>query len=284
VLLHPKQPEAAVAGARQEKTMRTQGIRFSNGPKIHAFEISGVPYPVNAQVVVQSKRGQEIGLVRTESDPPSSSGAPVGHIKRLATEEDLKRWDELKTEAEDIKWFLRSRARERRLPLKVVAAEFTLDGKGLTISYSSEQRIDFRGLTSDLEARCEAAVTFHAVGARDQARIIGTLGVCGQENCSSLHLQDFAPVTIRMSRDQQLPLNPEKISGPCGRLLCCLQYEHDMYKELLAGLPRKGAKVCSTEGGSCGKVAKLNPLKGTVEVRTEEGQWFEARPEELRPA
>ncbi|HWG84751.1 MAG TPA: stage 0 sporulation family protein [Deinococcales bacterium] len=262
--------------------MRTQGIRFSNGPKIHPFEISAGAFPVNAQVVVQSRRGLEIGTVR--SDAASGDTVPAGHIKRTATPEDLARWEELKREADDLKWFLRNRARERGLQVKVVAVEFTLDGTSVTISYSSEGRVELRGLTTDLAARTPALATFHAVGARDQARILGTLGSCGQENCSSLHLQDFAPVTIRMSRDQQLPLNPEKISGPCGRLLCCLQYEHDMYKELLAGLPRKGAKVCSTEGGACGKVAKLNPLKGTVEVRTEEGQWFEARPEELRPA
>ena len=154
--------------------------------------------------------------------------------------------------------------------------EFTLDAQNVTVSYSSEEKIELRGLLQELTSRTTAHVQFSAVGARDQARILGVLGVCGSENCSSHHLQEFTPVTIRMSRDQQLPLNPEKISGPCGRLLCCLQYEHEMYQELLRDLPKKGAKVCSSDDESqCGKVMKLNPLKQTVEVKSDEGQWFE---------
>jgi cell fate regulator YaaT (PSP1 superfamily) len=263
--------------------MRTQGIRFENGPKIYQFEVSGEGYPVDTRVVVRSRRGLEVVTVRegrVRHDP-----APIGPVLREATPEDLQTWQDLLRRAEEHKWFLRARARERGLDLKIVAVEYTLDADSVTVSYSSENRVDLRGLIHDLSGHTSSHIHFHAVGARDQARILGTLGVCGSENCSSHHLQDFAPVTIRMSRDQQLPLNPEKISGPCGRLLCCLQYEHEMYKELLASLPRKGARVCSTsDGAACGKVAKLNPLKGTVEVRTDEGAWFEARPDELRPA
>lgn len=262
--------------------MRTQGIRFENGPKIHTFEIQAGAFPINTQVVVQSKRGLEVGIVRT--DAQRTETAPDGFVRRTATPDDVSLWADRKREAEELKWFLRQRARERRADVKIVTLEFSLDGIGLTVSYSTEGRLDPRLLTQDLAARTPATITWHPVGARDQARILGALGMCGRENCSSLHLQEFAPVTIRMSRDQQLPLNPEKISGPCGRLLCCLQYEHDLYKELLAGLPRKGAKVCSTETGVCGKVAKLNPLKQTVDVRTEEGQWFEAAPSALKPA
>ncbi len=264
--------------------MRTQGIRFDNGPKLHPFDVSTQAFALETRVVVQSRRGLEIGTVRSTFDN-APKGSSAGSVVRIATPEDLERSNELEAEANDLKWFLRSRVRDRKLNLKIVTAEFTLDGANITVSYSSEERIELRPLIHELSLRTTAQIHFHPVGARDQARILGVLGVCGTENCSSHHLQDFAPVTIKMSRDQQLPLNPEKISGPCGRLLCCLQYEHDMYKELLAELPRKGAKVCSTdEGGLCGKVAKLNPLKGTVDVRTEEGQWFEAKPDDLRPA
>jgi cell fate regulator YaaT (PSP1 superfamily) len=264
--------------------MRTQGIRFDNGPKLHPFDVREQAFALETRVVVQSRRGLEIGTVRSSFDN-APRGASAGTVLRVATPEDLERAAELEAEANDLKWFLRSRVRDRKLNLKIVTLEFTLDASSITISYSSEERVELRPLVHELATHTTAQIHFHPVGARDQARILGVLGVCGTENCSSHHLQDFAPVTIKMSRDQQLPLNPEKISGPCGRLLCCLQYEHDMYKELLAALPRKGAKVCSTdEGAMCGKVAKLNPLKGTVEVRTEEGQWFEARPDELRPA
>jgi cell fate regulator YaaT (PSP1 superfamily) len=261
--------------------MTTQGIRFDNGPKLYAFENPLLEISVDARVVVQSRRGLEVATVRTKDNSPQAVTA--GRIERIATPEDLAEHAKLEVEANDLKWFLRAKARERRLNVKIILVEITLDGTNLTVSYSSEERIELRGLVQDLNTKTSAQIHFHAVGARDQARIMGVLGVCGTENCSSHHLQEFTPVTIRMSRDQQLPLNPEKISGPCGRLLCCLQYEHDMYIELLKDLPRKGAKVCSHNDSSLvGKVVKLNPLKGTVDVRTDEGQYFEARGEELK--
>ncbi len=260
--------------------MPTQAIRFDNGPKLQAFTLRGDTMPIDSQVVVRSKRGLEIGTVRGQ---PNTNQTPQGEILHLANPDELLRWEKLQTEANDLKWFLRAKAREHGIKTKIISLEFTLDGASVMVNYSSEERIELRTLVTDLGSRTRAQIHFHAVGARDQARILGTLGVCGEENCSSLHLQDFAPVTIRMSRDQQLPLNPEKISGPCGRLLCCLQFEHEMYKELLAELPRKGAKVCSIHDESqCGKVSKVNPLKGTVEVRNEEGQSFEAKAADLK--
>jgi cell fate regulator YaaT (PSP1 superfamily) len=253
--------------------MRTQAIRFDNGPKLYAMKTE-TEYALNARVVVNSRRGPELATVRDHIRHGKDNVG--GEIVRVATADDLEQWARLEAEANDLKWFLRSRARALNLKAKIVTAEFTLDGAGLTVSYSSEEKVELRALMQDLVARTGAHVQFSAVGARDQARILGVLGVCGTENCSSHHLQEFTPVTIRMSRDQQLPLNPEKISGPCGRLLCCLQYEHEMYQELLRDLPRKGAKVCSTEDeAQCGKVMKLNPLKQTVEVKSDEGQWFE---------
>ncbi len=258
--------------------MRTQGIRFENGPKLHPFVITDEPFIINSKVVVQSPRGLEIGIVRSAERPSEES---YGEVVRLANPDDLHIWDELGKRAHELKWFLRARARERGMGAKIVAVEFILNGNEVHISLSGE-RLDLRRLAQDIASQTKAKPHFHTVSTREQARIFGTLGVCGEENCSSLHLQDFLPVTIRMSRDQQLPLNPEKISGPCGRLLCCLQYEHELYKELLAELPRKGARVCSTEG-TCGKVIKLNPLKGTVEVLSDEGQSFEARADQLHP-
>jgi cell fate regulator YaaT (PSP1 superfamily) len=263
--------------------MAVFGIRFSNGPRHHPFDWRGTPaLATDSWVVVQSRRGLEIGQVRAQ--PGQVVGQPVGAVLRQASEGDLARWAELGEQAEELKWLLRARARERGMNLKIVGLEFTLDGAHITLSYSSDERVDLRTLAQDLAGHSKAQVHFHGIGPRDQARMLGTLGACGSENCSSHHLQDFTPVTIRMTRDQQLPLNPEKISGPCGRLLCCLQYEHDMYQEILAELPRKGSKVCSTVSGACGRVSRVLPMKGMVEVQTEEGQWFEAKASELRPA
>lgn len=248
--------------------MVIQPVRFEHGPKLQEM-LAERGYPLGAAVVVQSKRGEEMATVRGAARP--QDGGRYGLILREATPADQAQRDELSAEAEDLKWFLRARARDRRLPVKVVAAEYTLDGQLLTVSYSAEQRVELRDLIADVRARTRARINLVAVGPREQAQVLGALGACGRENCSSTFLQDFAPVSIRMARDQQLPLNPEKLSGPCGRLLCCLHYEHAQYLELLADLPRKNARVCHTETGACGKVVKLNPLRGTVDVMADEG-------------
>ena len=238
-------------------------------------------HPVGTRVVVQGKRGPEVATVRGEAGAPQRNER-YGSVLRAAGPEDLARWEELHQLGEDLKWMLRARARERGLPVKLVALEFTLDESLVTVSYSAEERIELGSLVSDLRAHTRARVNFAAIGPREQAQMIGTLGACGRENCSSSYLQDFAPVSIRMARDQQLPLNPEKLSGPCGRLLCCLQYEHEQYLELLRDLPRKNARMCHDATGACGKVAKLHPLAGTVDLQTDSGMAFGLPASELR--
>lgn len=244
-------------------------VRFERSPRLHAM-LSEEPHAFGARVVVQGKRGPEIATVRGEAQSPEPQ-ARYGAVLRGASAGDLARWDELHRQGEDLKWLLRARARERGLPVKIVAVEFTLDESLVTVSYSAEDRIELGSLIGELRGQTRARVNFAAVGPREQAQMIGTLGACGRENCSSTHLQDFAPVSIRMARDQQLPLNPEKLSGPCGRLLCCLQFEHTQYLDLLAELPRKNARVCHEGSGACGKVTKLHPLAGTVDVQTDQG-------------
>lgn len=245
--------------------------------------LSQEAHEVGTKVVVQGKRGPEVAVVR---------GAPgemqpherYGSVLRAATPEDLQHWEDLHRQGEDLKWLLRAKAREKRLPVKLVAVEFTLDESLVTVSYSADERIELTSLIGELRAQTRARVNFAAVGPREQAQMLGTLGACGRENCSSTHLQEFAPVSIRMARDQQLPLNPEKLSGPCGRLLCCLQFEHTQYLELLKDLPRKNARVCHDGSGACGKVTKLNPLAGTVDVATEQGMMIGVPARELRRA
>ena len=254
------------------------GVRFDNGPKIHYLEVPSQAPEVGARCVVSTRRGLELGLVRTTV---RDHAHPSGHFVRTAAADDLERAKQVKEKAEELKWLLKARARERKLPLKIVQLEFTLDESLLLITYSTEQQLSLRALVQELTPLTKARLEFENVGPRDQARIIGTLGVCGSGSCSSTWLQSFSVASIRMARDQQLPLNPEKISGPCGRLMCCLQYEHDMYRELLAELPKKGSKACHTETGACGRVIKLNVLRGTVEVAYDEGGYEELPPEKL---
>lgn len=244
------------------------GVRFDNGPKLHYMEAPPTAPALGTRCVVTTRRGLEVGRVRTAVREVDS---PHGHYVRDAQPDDIERYEELKAKAESLKWLLRARARQVGADMKIVALEFTIDESLLVVSYSSDAQPQLRVLAQELVGHTDARIEFVNVGPRDQARMLGTLGVCGDGSCSSTWLQSFNAVSIRMARDQQLPLNPEKISGPCGRLMCCLQYEHDMYRELLKGMPKKGSRGCHDGTGTCGRVVKLNALRGTVELRTNEG-------------
>lgn len=244
------------------------GVRFDNGPKLHYMEAPPQVPPVGTRCVVSTKRGLEVGLVRTKL---CDSARPAGHYVREALQDDIAGYEALRDKAEELKWLLRARARERSANMKIVALEFTLDESLLTVSYSAEQPVPLRVLAQELIAHTSARIEFNNVGPRDQARMMGALGACGTGTCSSTWLQSFSAVSIRMARDQQLPLNPEKISGPCGRLMCCLQYEHDMYRELLKAMPKRGTRACHSASGSCDKIVKLHPLKSSVEILVDEG-------------
>jgi len=246
--------------------MECVGVRFTHGPKIYDYRFSNQAPPLDSWVVVKTARGLELAKVRTGP----RMGRAEGEILRLATPADLEQYSRLKQRAEEVFWWLKARLRREGVRAKLIGCNFTLDGNHISVQYAAEERIDLRRWVSELNKLARARVEFVALGPRDQTAHLGTLGACGMESCCSKWLQDFTQVSIKMARDQQLPLSPEKISGPCGRLLCCLQYEHEQYQELLAELPRKNSKVCSLKG-ICGKVAKLNPLAGTVELVTEEG-------------
>jgi cell fate regulator YaaT (PSP1 superfamily) len=243
------------------------GVKFENGPKIHYLEVPGeVPAP-GTRCVVSTRRGLELALVRTGV---TEKARPSGQVLRTASQADLEQFRLLGERAEDLKWLLRARARQNGMDIKIISLEFTIDESLLVVSYTAEEAPSLRLLAQELARHTAARVEFSNIGPREQARILGTLGSCGSGNCSSTWMQSFASVSIRMARDQQLPLNPEKISGPCGRLMCCLQFEHEMYRELLRDMPKKGVKACHSSG-ACGRIVKVNPLKGTVELKTEQG-------------
>jgi cell fate regulator YaaT (PSP1 superfamily) len=253
----------------------TVGVRFRT-PVLRYFRFQGEPPPLEAYVVVRTSRGLEVGKVRT----PPKREKEAGEVVRLATKEDLDRAVRLRARGEEALFYLKARLKEEGVAAKVLGCDFTLDGRHLTVRYAAEERVNLRRFTRELQERFQARVEFLAEGPREEAQYLGALGACGMESCCSTWLQGFAQVSIKLARDQQLPLSPEKISGPCGRLLCCLAYEHPVYQELLAELPRKNARVC-TKAGVCGKVQKVNPLKGTVELLLEDGKGLEVAKEEL---
>lgn len=244
------------------------GVRFENGPKLHYVEMPVDPPPLNSSCVVSTRRGLELGTVRTLV---RDHAHPNGYFVRTALPDDLSSYEALKTRAEQLKWLLKARVRETKHNAKIISLDFNLDESLLLVNYTSESQLPLRTLAQELKSHTSAKIEFINVGPRDQARILGALGKCGTGTCSSTWLQSFNAVGIRMARDQQLPLNPEKISGPCGRLMCCLQYEHGMYEKLLKGLPRKGSRACHSESGSCGRVVKVHPLKQTAELSLDDG-------------
>ena len=233
--------------------------------------------PPEGQVVVRAAgRGLQLGVVRGKPRENRSAGSFV----RLASAADLQRNRDQEARADEIAWWLRAQLRQNQLAARVSRCAFTLDGERLYVFYSAEERIDLKPFLSSLTEKSGTRVEFVALGPRESAASTGTLGACGMESCCSSWLSDFAPVGIRMARDQQLPLNPEKISGPCGRLLCCLAYEHPVYKELLSELPAAKSRVC-TKAGICGKIVKLEPLTGTVEILSDAGGVVRAAKEDL---
>jgi cell fate regulator YaaT (PSP1 superfamily) len=254
------------------------GIKFENGPKIHYMESPPEAPLLDSFWLVSSRRGVEFGRVRTA---PKNHSEPSGRVIRAAQIEDIEHQRQLAAKADDLKWLVRARARQNGVAAKIVSLEFTFDEKVLVVSYTSERQVPLRVLARLLKEHTLARIEFQNIGPRDQARILGTLGACGDGNCSSKWLQSFHTVGIRMARDQQLPLNPDKITGPCGRLKCCLQYEHEHYKVLLKGMPKKGGRACHKETGVCGRIVALNPLHGTVGMRRDEGGTVEYRAEEV---
>ncbi len=256
-------------------------VRLFHGrePKLYPMRLKGEPPPVSSQVVVRTPRGLELGEVRSD---PREEAKSSGELVRVADERDLERVRQFREKEVSLKWWLKARLREKLPQVKILGCNYTLDGGHVVVYYAAEQRVNLGGVVREIARHAGARVEFVAKGPRDQTAYLGTLGMCGLESCCSTWMQQFAPATIRMARDQQLPLSPEKISGPCGRLLCCLAHEHAHYKELLADMPKRNAKVC-TESGVCGKVIKLNPLAGTVDLYTEGGGVVSVAKEQLRP-
>ena len=241
------------------------GVRFRNAGRIFYFDAAGLQVEVGEYVVVATARGPELARVVIAPDQivVNELGEEANQpVLRLATEEDLLRAEELHRRAEEVVRQARELAEEVGFEGHVDAAEFTLDGSRLTISYSSEGRVDHREFARAAAERFGARVELRQLGARDRAKIVGGYGICGRELCCASWLATFPSISIRMAKNQELPLAPEKISGLCGRLLCCLSYEDETYQEMRKSLPKVGQR-CSTPTGEA-KVVAVNVLKREV--------------------
>jgi len=242
------------------------GVRFKNAGKIYYFDPVDFAIEKDMDVVVETARGLEYGTVvvgKKEIDEESLV-SPLKPIIRIATEEDTKIYKENKEKAKETFELCLQKIKEHELTMYLIDCEYTFDRNKLIFYFTAEGRIDFRELVKDLAAIFKTRIELRQIGVRDEAKSIGGLGPCGRSLCCSSWLGDFQPVSIKMAKDQSLSLNPTKISGICGRLFCCLKYEHDVYVEAIEKVPPVGSIV--KVDGIKGKVIETNPLLEQAKV------------------
>lgn len=258
------------------------GVRFGPATKIYSFD-PGEYEDLQAgdYVIVETVRGRELGRVVL---PPHEvpEGEIVGKLKpvvRKAEPWDLLLAESFAAKEKEALEICKAKVAEHQLPMKLVRAEYNFDGSHLTFYFTAEHRVDFRALVRDLARTFKTRIELRQIGVRDEAKLMGGLGPCGRPLCCSTWLCEFAPTSIKMAKQQDLPLNPSEISGICGRLLCCLSYEHNFYAEVKARLPKVGSTITTPEGP--GKVISHNVLAGTVRVQLPSEAIIEFRPEGL---
>ena len=242
------------------------GVRFKNAGKIYYFDPVDFELEKGMDVVVETARGLEYGTIvvgKKEIDEESLV-SPLKPIIRIATEEDTNIYKENKEKAKETFELCLQKIKEHNLTMYLIDCEYTFDRNKLIFYFTAEGRIDFRELVKDLAAIFKTRIELRQIGVRDEAKSIGGLGPCGRSLCCSSWLGDFQPVSIKMAKDQSLSLNPTKISGICGRLFCCLKYEHDVYVEAIEKVPPVGSLV--KVDNNKGRVIETNPLLEQVKV------------------
>ncbi len=247
------------------------GVRFKGTTKIYYFDPSGIELQSDDSVVVETARGLELGQVvkapfQVADDEITQ---PLKPVVRRAGDEDIERADKLKQSEAGALTECNKLVAELGLPMKLISAEYSLDGSRLTVFFTAEGRVDFRELVRGLSRNLRARVELRQVGPRDEAKLVGGFGRCGRPLCCASFLTEFSPVSIKIAKEQQLPLNPMKISGICGRLLCCLGYEYEQYRVIRRKMPKKGQRISTARGAAF--IVGTNPLKETVMVELDGG-------------
>ncbi len=245
------------------------GVRFKRAAKIYFFDPAGIEFKVNEPVVVETARGMEVGWMVSGPKQMAEDELtePLKPVIRKANEIDLKKVQEHACCQSEALAKCREHIARHQLPMKLLSCEQNLDGTRLTFYFSAEKRIDFRELVKELTGVFHIRVELRQVGPRDETKLLGGMGRCGRTLCCATYLAEFDPISIKMAKDQDLPLNPMKISGLCGRLLCCLGYENQQYREMKEKLPAPGQKVSTPNGEAV--VVWSNPLKDSVLVELE---------------
>ncbi len=257
-------------------------VKLRESGKIFPFHTQELNFDIGKEVIVEGKRGEELGKVMSTQELAQGEGKRedlLKKVKRLVTPKDKKRLEENKSKEEKTFQACLKKIEDREIPMKLVGAEYSFDQSRITFYFTAEERVDFRELVKDLAHLFKARIEMRQIGVRDEAKRLGGYGCCGRSLCCATFLKDFEPVTIRMAKEQRLSLDPSKVSGACGRLLCCLMYEHQTYRELGKKMPKERTKVTTEQGE--GEIVDLHILKQTVTVELKEGQKIEVPLEKI---
>jgi cell fate regulator YaaT (PSP1 superfamily) len=249
----------------------TVGVRLQSAGKVYYFDAADIPLETDDDVVVETSRGLEVGkvVISAKQVIHNEITEPLKPVIRKALAEDIERANRQQERAKNAVAKCRELIQKLNLPMKPIWAQYNLDGSHLTIFFSAEKRVDFRELVRELSRSLKTRVELRQVGARDEAKLVGGLGKCGCPLCCTTFLSEFAPVSIKMAKEQDITLNPMKTSGICGRLLCCLGYEYDQYRTTKAKMPAVRQEVSTALGNA--KVVSCNSIKETVTVELETG-------------
>ncbi|MBN2462766.1 MAG: stage 0 sporulation family protein [Dehalococcoidia bacterium] len=253
----------------------TVGVRFHQASKVYYFDAADIPLEINDDVVVETSRGYELGkvVIAPKQVIHSEITEPLKPVIRKAQADDIAKAQRQQERATNAIAKCREIIERLNLPMKPISAQYNLDGSHLTLFFSAEKRVDFRELVRELSRNLKTRVELRQVGARDEAKLCGGLGKCGFPLCCTTFLSEFAPVSIKMAKEQYMALNPMKTSGICGRLLCCLGYEYEQYRAMKEKMPSLRQEVATALGKA--KVVGINPIKETVTVELETGSTVE---------
>ncbi len=243
------------------------GVRFKTAGKVYYFDPSGLDIKQGDDVIIETARGVECGQVVLAKKFVSEENlsAPLKPVIRIATDRDRRTIEQNHVKEQEAFKICEEKIAKHGLKMNLIDVECTFDNNKLLFYFTSENRVDFRELVKDLASVFRTRIELRQIGVRDEAKMLGGLGVCGQTFCCARFLGDFQPVSIKMAKEQGLSLNPTKISGTCGRLMCCLKYEQESYEELLRTTPKMGAIVKTPDGK--GVVEDVNLLTGKLRVR-----------------
>lgn len=258
-------------------------IQFTTAGKLYDFTVGKMALKPGDRVLVETERGKSVGQVVAGPLEVEDGLVPEGtkHVQRLAEPSDLAALAANAVKEKEAHKFCLTRIKERVMDMKLVKVEYLFDGSKAIFYFTADGRVDFRELVKDLAHAFHTRIEMRQIGVRDESKLVGGIGICGRELCCSSYLREFEPVSVKMAKEQNLALNPSKISGQCGRLLCCLSYEFETYCSLRKGLPKCGKRVQC--GCVDGEVVKVNVLQGTVTVRNSDDTMVQLKGDDISP-